>query len=208
MDKMKAMSMHVNKARHRWTSVPTSTNPLILCGWLMLIMIGAIGWQTTIAGELSAEKAHESPKALNDSEAQYQLGMSLLKGNPDAPQHERARHHFSVAASTGHASAQYELGMMILNGQTPYQNADVALDWLSRAALQGHSKAMLEAGKLYETNTGLSRNKIKAYVWYALANEKGISEGLGSKERVWKSMNFNDRQRAQIKLLKVKKQLQ
>lgn len=70
-------------------------------------------------------------------------------------------------AESGSADAQYYLGMMYAQGKGVQKNTDEAIKWFRLAARKPDVGAMMQLGILYEDRG----DDVRAYMWYALANE-------------------------------------
>lgn len=96
--------------------------------------------------------------------AQFMLGLMLLKGIGVQQSDKLAATWFMSSAIQGHKDAQFMLGDMYFNnfiGLNPNENKKEALFWFSKAAIQGHSEAQTMLESIQFTGTSISSPKTK-----------------------------------------------
>jgi len=92
--------------------------------------------------ETSAAEAFWEAAASGHKEAQYVLGVMLLKGQGLPKQEGQAAKWFALAAEQGHPKAQYNLSIMHQFGVGTAKDAAAAQALMYHAARQSHKKAM------------------------------------------------------------------
>lgn len=119
-----------------------------------------------------------------DVEAQYLLGLMMLKGDRTAQDLKGSLEWFSSAAKLNHAGAQYELGMMYRFGRGTLQDYLTAAYWFEKAAHQNLPEAQFQLGTLYKIGQGVKHDPKKAYVWYNLAASKNYDPAIAARDAI------------------------
>lgn len=121
------------------------------------------------AAAAAFQKAAEHGKA----DAQFNLGLMLLKGEGVAQDYPRAMALFQQASEQGNARAQLNLGRMYAKGQGAVASYAKALPWFKKSAEQGYADAQYSLGVLYVSGIGAPRDYRKAYELFLAAAEQG-----------------------------------
>ena len=122
--------------------------------------------------ELEAERWFKKASNQNHMAAKAQLGVLLLKENP-----ETAIELFKSAAASGDAVGQLQLGKACRDGKQVPKDYKKALEWFLKAAKQGNAEAQNQVGIRYADGQGTSKNKTEAAKWYRRSAEQGYSWG-------------------------------
>jgi TPR repeat protein len=129
----------------------------------------------------------ESNLEVQDSEAQFQIGMKHFLGNGVKRCHVQAAAWFSKAAKQKHSMAQSLLGGIYESGEAPHKmgnNSQIdcegipqdyiqAAFWYQNGADGGHSGSSFKLGEFYEQGRGIKQDYIQAAFWYQKAAEQG-----------------------------------
>jgi len=129
--------------------------------------------QTPSAEETALRAAAES----GDAQAQYELGLALVKPIPPhiGPIKEgaEAAAWLEKSADQGNMDAAFLLGYMYQYAAGVQKDVGKSTTWLTKAADAGHTAAMITLAATYRAGDGIMKNKIKARDLYAKAAEKG-----------------------------------
>ncbi len=113
----------------------------------------------------------------NDSEAQFNLGLSYEYGNNGVEKNLiEAVKWYRKSANLGNAKAQFCLGVCYANGNGVVQNYAEAVKWYRRGAEQGCKEAQLNLGVCYEYGDGVDKDFKEALTWYFKAALQGNDE--------------------------------
>jgi uncharacterized protein len=104
-----------------------------------------------------------------DPDAQAGLGNLHLGGYGVARDEAAAMAWFRKAAEQGHANGQFSLAGLYY-GRKEYSPAAL---WYRRAAEQGNSLAQIRLARLYAEGSGLARDDVQAFKWFAVAAMRG-----------------------------------
>lgn len=119
--------------------------------------------------DLARAEALLSESAADDDFRQYYLGKRFLYGEDFAVDYDKARHWLSQSVARGNDFAKVEFAHLLLKApqnEHDYQQAKIDLE---EFALQWNEDALLGLGKIYEQGLGVSRQPIKALMYYQLA---------------------------------------
>jgi TPR repeat protein len=117
-----------------------------------------------------------------DAGAQFWLGAAYGEGwfgNTDFPE---ALKWLRRSAARGNPDAQVSLGQMYEHGRGAKQNYKLAAKWCRMAAghvpdFGGAGQGRNDLGLLYLEGLGVSKDCVRAYMWFSLANtETNLSE--------------------------------
>lgn len=109
-------------------------------------------------------------------DAEFQEGMSYLKGNGVPRDVAKGIQLIRVAAEQGHADAQNKLGDYYKNGRGVVQSNMEAVAWYRKAAEQGHAVAQCNLGYCYDVGCGVEQSKTEAWRWYKSAVESSYTQ--------------------------------
>jgi Sel1 repeat len=143
----------------------------------------------------------------NNADAQYQLGLRLLRGEGLPRNESEAATWFDRAARMGDARAQLELGMAYTSGQGVAPDQVTGYTWLTLAATSGNAEAEtalrgvtpklagLEIARvrwnlaeMYKNGVGTRADKSAAYIWYSLAEAAGEQRSARAKNELASTM--------------------
>lgn len=80
----------------------------------------------------------------------------------------------TIKAKRGDSKAQFDLGVFYSTGLYRAKlRYDVAASWYRAAAEQDHSLAQAALGGMFQDGQGVSKDPLKAYMWYAIA-DRGV----------------------------------
>lgn len=107
-----------------------------------------------------------------DARAQYYLGRMYYDGLGVALDNTKAVAWFTKAARQGAPEAQYRLGLFNV-----YQGREEeGVAWLRKAAEQGYALAQDNLALLYTLGHGVSKDYVRARMWWILAESNGLAE--------------------------------
>lgn len=115
-------------------------------------------------------------------EAEYQLGLILVRGLGMAKNYSEGLRWFHLAADQGHAEAQFNVGAMYDFGWGAARSDAEALKWYRLAASQGSANGEASLGLMYLQGRGVAQDYAEAARWYGLAAGQGqayAQTGLG-----------------------------
>lgn len=127
----------------------------------------------TQASAAPSLKANQAAASQGDAAAQFLLGRRYCVGAGIPVDYAEAAKWFQKAAKQGNADAQCELGFLYQTGIGVSKNAGSARKWYQQAAEQGHDLALYELGKMYLEGEGGTRDGVKAYAHFLLAQACG-----------------------------------
>jgi TPR repeat protein len=118
----------------------------------------------------------------DDGKAYYWLSLAADAGDRDAAAlRAEVRSHLSreeLAAQQVNLAQIYSEGRMLpLVPQSPLK----AVELLQLAAEQGYVRAQVKIGNMYWCGSGIRQDKIKAYVWFAIAARGGSEEAAAAR---------------------------
>lgn len=139
-----------------------------------------------------------------DAQAQFELAELLALGHHSEaePNIKEAIDWYTQAADKGHVQAQFTLGWLYFSGG--HIDCAVAKDfaksaeWFQKAAAQNHAKSQYLLGTMYASGLGVTKNKIEAYVWLALAERQHYPGA--SVQRIAREMSPSEIEKAKSKL--------
>lgn len=100
------------------------------------------------------------------------LGMVLLNSDNT----DESKSLFTDARSKGNIAASYGLGIICEKDN----NLEDALDYYSEAAELGHAPAQNALGNMYAEGRGVTADPNKAYQWYEMAANQGLTAAMSS----------------------------
>ena len=104
-----------------------------------------------------------------DAAAQYNLGVSFLKGQGVKQDYAEAAKWFGKAAEGGDLDAIYNLATCYMNGEGVEQDVEKGMKLYQRAAADGHVKATRVLGDCYLFGLGVTKDREQAFRWYRKA---------------------------------------
>lgn len=115
-----------------------------------------------------------------DAEQLYQLGLSLIDGEPEEDGLKAAVAAFRHAAEAGHPGAAFELGWALETGQGLDPDPAGAAVWYEAAMAGGDARAMNNLGWLYAQGRGVRRDAAQAVALYTQAAEAGEPSAMSN----------------------------
>lgn len=115
----------------------------------------------------------EQEQAVQDLEAQFQMGVNFYWGLGVPQNFTEAVKFFHLAASNGHSSAQTFLGHCYYWGNGVPQDLGEAVEWFQKAVDQDNGAAQLNLGTCYELGKGVREDSVKAVKLYTLVAHRG-----------------------------------
>ena len=79
-------------------------------------------------------------------------------------------------ADIGYTEAEYDYAMMILNEIGLKRNEETAVAWLEKSAQKAYPPALQQLSSMYFYGIGVQKDDVKAYEYYLLAKQLGISD--------------------------------
>ena len=119
--------------------------------------------------DLARAEALLSERAADDDFRQYYLGKRFLYGEDFAVDYDKARHWLSQSVARGNDFAKIEFTHLLLKApqnESDYQQAKIDFE---EFALKWNEDALSGLGKIHEQGLGVSRQPIKALMYYQLA---------------------------------------
>lgn len=113
-----------------------------------------------------------------DTDAAYQLGIALLKGQGVTVNPREGGEWIAQAALDGHPKARLELGRLYARGIGYTRDTQQAFFWVQSAADQGVTEAEHALGMIYTQGEGIGRSHALAARWFRKAAEKNFSPSL------------------------------
>ena len=112
---------------------------------LTLVALCLLGFLSLAYGKISESLLNRAK--LGDPEAQFRVGLALLKGDGVEMNAELAYFMFSEAAAQGHVPAQLALGKCYAYGRGVPEDKEDAVLWLQYPLADGTKQERQEAGK-------------------------------------------------------------
>ena len=113
---------------------------------LTLVALCLLGFLSLAYGKISESLLNRAK--LGDPEAQFRVGLALLKGDGVEMNAELAYFMFSEAAEQGHVPAQLALGKRYAYGRGVPEDKEEAILWLECAFADGTKEERQEAVKV------------------------------------------------------------
>tara|TARA_B100000674_G_C37896676_1_gene941667 strand:- start:290 stop:1249 length:960 start_codon:yes stop_codon:yes gene_type:complete len=79
-------------------------------------------------------------------------------------------------ADQGYTEAEYDYAIMILNEVGIKKDEKIAITWLERSAQKAYPPALQQLAIMYYYGIGTIKNDIKAYEYYLLAKQLGVTD--------------------------------
>ena len=79
-------------------------------------------------------------------------------------------------ADQGYTEAEYDYAMMILNEIGIKKDEKIAIRWLERSAQKAYPPALQQLATMYYYGIGTVKNDVKAYEYYLLAKQLGVTD--------------------------------
>ena len=109
--------------------------------------------------------------ALEDSEAQFNLGTMYLTGKGFKQDYSEAAYWLKRSSENGNIKAQYNLACMYIQGWGVTQSYQEAAHWFEKSAEKGDKKSQYNIGVLYLKGVGVKQN-FKKGAQYLLKSAK------------------------------------
>ncbi|MAR79416.1 MAG: hypothetical protein CMM18_04215 [Rhodospirillaceae bacterium] len=133
------------------------------------------GTQARVTGDyMKALKIFKPLAVKGNSEAQYQLGEMLRKGQGLPQNHKYALSYFVKSAKQKNVNAEYRLGSMYNEGWGVKYDQTKAVHWWKRAALHGHTDAQMKLSIAYFKGRGVKRSFVQSYAWATITASQKI----------------------------------
>ena len=143
------------------------------------------GTQARVTGDYRKALKIFKPLAVKgNSEAQYQMGEMLRKGQGLPQNHKYALSYFIKSAKQKNVNAEYRLGSMYNEGWGVKYDQKKAFYWWRKAAFHGHTNAQMQLSIAYFKGRGVERSFIYSYAWSALTASQKIDGAKENKKMV------------------------
>ena len=139
-----------------------------------LIVLGACGGSGPGRSSLESPEKLEQRAQNGDAQAQYDLGLSFLKGMGIGKNMEKAILWISRSAQQGYAPAQSEYGFMLYQAE----RFPEAAQFYRKSADQGYGEGLYNLAVCYERGQGVRQDPELAAMYYMKAAEKGLSQAM------------------------------
>ncbi|PPR79353.1 MAG: Secretory immunoglobulin A-binding protein EsiB [Alphaproteobacteria bacterium MarineAlpha2_Bin1] len=151
------------------------------------------GTQARVKGDYRKALKILKPLAVKgNSEAQYQMGEMLRKGQGLPQNHKYALSYFVKSAKQKNVNAEYRLGSMYNEGWGVKYNQTKALYWWKKAAFHGHTDAQMQLSIAYFKGRGVERSFINSYAWSVLTTSQKIDGAKENKRMLEGLMTKNE----------------
>ncbi len=110
---------------------------------------------------------------LGTSDAQYALGLVLLKGQGVRSNPKQSLQWFGAAAKAGNTAAMFNLGGMYWEGIGTTADPSMAVYWWNRAAEKRDPASQFNLGLAYYFGRGVPRNPAQATFWIQMSETNG-----------------------------------
>ena len=107
------------------------------------------------------------------TDAQYALGLVLLKGQGVRSNPKQSLQWFGIAAKAGNTTAMFNLGGMYWEGIGTTADPTMAVYWWTRAAEKRDPASQFNLGLAYYFGRGVPRNPAQATFWIQMAETNG-----------------------------------
>lgn len=132
-----------------------------------------------------------------DDYSQYDLGKRFLYGEDFAVDYGKARYWLEKSCAAGHDHAKLALAeLKLLDPQNDQDYLQAKAEFEAYAPLW-HTEALFGLGKIYEEGLGVSRQPIKALMYYQLAAMSHISDYQAAYDRLSKRLGTLEFREAQ-----------
>jgi TPR repeat protein len=143
----------------------------------------------------------------NDPDAEYNLGLMLLRDEGRPRNEAEAATWFERAARMGDARAQFQLGALYMSGMGVTRDQVTGYTWMTLASANGYTQAEAvvrgltpelsgpqiarvrwNLAEMYKNGIGTRADKSAAYVWYSLAEAAGETRSTRAKNELASTM--------------------
>ena len=177
-----------------------NSNNLLLAQSLMddeLTLTLKEGTKARVTGEYKKAFKIFKPLAVKgNSEAQYQLGEMLRKGQGLPQNYKYALSYLVKSAKQKNVKAEYRLGTMYNEGWGVKYDQSKAFYWWKKAALHGHTEAQMQLSIAYFKGRGVERNFVQSYAWAIITASQKIEGADINKKMVSDLMTKSERKSA------------
>ena len=110
-----------------------------------------------------------------NASAQFALGVLYMKDRGAPQDYKKALKWFSISAKQGNAFGLYAIGLMYDQGNGLPMDHEEAVNWYTKSAEHGFTDAQIKLGFIYSdyASSGVPHDKIKAHMWFYIADLKG-----------------------------------
>ena len=127
-----------------------------------------------------------------NADAEFLLGQCYMDGFGVKPNKKEAARWLQHSAQQGHAGGLFEMGNLYFKGIEGPRDDSKGVEMYSVSAFLGHPEAQAHLGLLYHIGHGLKKDVEESFVWYSLAAEQELEEGIEGKKKV--SAELSERQ--------------
>jgi TPR repeat protein len=127
--------------------------------------------RTLIKAKRDAEGVDWFRKAAESGYPQAFLGLGILEGMKNPPDHDKALEYFSAAADKGHTVGLLMIGFAYESGKGVSMDVGKALNYFRRAAELGSPDGQFLVGMIYFEGQGVIRDPQEASKWFSLAKD-------------------------------------
>ena len=108
--------------------------------------------------------------------AKFELIDYYLNGIGTKIDNNKAARMMFEFADEGYTEAEHDYAIMILNEIGVKKDEETALLWLERSAQKAYPPALQKLSSMYFYGEGVSKDDVKAYEYYLLAKQLGVSD--------------------------------
>ncbi|MEN3931770.1 tetratricopeptide repeat protein [Microvirga sp. W0021] len=135
---------------------------------------------------------------LGDRDAAYNCAGLYLEGKGVTKDTTKAVSYYEKSANAGHIGALNSLGFLYTNGNdTVKQDFAKAKNYFEKAAAQGNPVGLFEMARMYENGQSVSKDLVKAHVYYNLAAARQLPSAPAALERISAQLSATDLEKAQ-----------
>jgi len=139
----------------------------------------SIFYKYGIGVSLDKDKAFKYIKEASNDDltiAKYMIVDYLINGIGTKIDEKAAAKLMFQFADMGYTEAEYDYAMMILNEIGLKRNEETAIAWLEKSAQKAYPPALQQLSSMYFYGIGVQKDDVKAYEYYLLAKQLGISD--------------------------------
>lgn len=133
-----------------------------------------------------------------DTNAGFAVATMYYYGDGIKQDFNKAKKWLYIFADKGHSQSQALLGLMAKKGEGGEVDIDEAIRWMERAAAQCDVTAQSWVAELYWTAQPEYKDKVKAYVWSAMASLQGSEDSLELMVKSKESLNGTELEKANV----------
>ena len=126
-------------------------------------------------------------------QAQTNTGTMLIGGQGCVRDIEAGLAWLKRAAASDDVGAQFNLATLLTSGKELEPDFEQAVGLYRRAAEKGHYPSQARLGFCYQQGKGVSKSRVDAYLWFALAAQHGVGTALSALERLSGEMSADEK---------------